>query len=83
MITDNTLSSRNIFSNSEYILPTDEYTDVTYFSKHHRKQIKLRKEHNLLISVAWVVPSEREYFSRFTEVLFIDATAQTNNERRH
>ena len=80
--TDNNIPSRNIFTHSEYVLPPDEYADATYFSKHHREKMKLSHHQNLLISVAWVIPSEREYFSRFPQVLFIDATAQTNNERR-
>ena len=80
--TDNNVASRNIYTHSEYVLPSDEYADAIYFSKHHREKMKLSKTQNLLISVAWVIPSEREYFSRFPEVLFVDATAQTNNERR-
>ena len=47
LIADNSLSSRTIYSNSEYVLPTNECTDATFFSKHHHKQIKVAKEQNL------------------------------------
>ena len=43
LITDNSLSSRNIYSNSEYILLINEYTDLKYLSKHHRKQNDFNK----------------------------------------
>ena len=35
-----------------------------------------------MIAIACVISCERDYFSRFPEVLFVDSTAKTNNERR-
>ena len=66
----------------EYILPTDEYADVTYFSKYHREQMRISIDQNLLISIEREIPFDREYFSLFPELIFIDSTSQTNNERR-
>ena len=73
VITDNSICSRQIHSNLEYILPTDEFPDATYFSKHHREQMRLSINQNLLISVAWVTPFDGEYFSLFLKVIFIDS----------
>ena len=51
LVTDKNICCREIYSNMVYILPTNEYTDATYFSKHHREQMRLSINQNLSIYI--------------------------------
>ena len=82
LVTDNYVSSKSLFCNTDYILPPNELADASKFSNEHRKKMNLTHEQNLLLAVAWVIPGEKDYFFLFPEVLFIDIVEKTNNEKR-
>jgi len=47
-----------------------------------RKQLMLREDQSLLLAVCWVSDDERRLAEMFPEVLYMDVTSQTNNEKR-
>jgi hypothetical protein len=47
-----------------------------------RQQLKLSDDQSILLAVGWISDSERRLVSMFPEVLFMDVTSQTNNEKR-
>ena len=69
LVTDNYVSSKSLFCNTDYILPANELADATKFSNEHRNKMNLTHEQNLLLAVAWVIPSEKDHFFLFPEVL--------------
>ena len=59
-----------------------ENGEVTQFIKESRDVYKCTKQQLLLMSLAWVLPKERDMFTLFPEVITVDCTADTNNESR-
>jgi hypothetical protein len=47
-----------------------------------RHQLKLSVDQSILLAVGWISDNERRLVSMFPEVLFMDVTSQTNNEKR-
>jgi hypothetical protein len=47
-----------------------------------RKELQLTDSQSILLAVAWISDEERRLVSMFPEVLFMDVTSQTNNEKR-
>ena len=47
-----------------------------------RRKMKLTDRQSLLLAIAWITDTERRLVSMFPEVLYMDVTSQTNNEKR-
>ena len=47
-----------------------------------RQRLFLKDHQSLLLAVAWTCDWERQQISMFPEVMFMDTTSQTNNEKR-
>ena len=82
LTSDNYLSSKRIFSNTNFIIPPNEQKDANDYAISNRNNRKLSDEQNLLVAVAWVIKSERRLFDLFPETVFVDCVEDTNNEGR-
>ena len=85
---DPTLISERYLSSSSspdllpFVLEDDEKVDADEFTDFNRKAINCSEEQNLMIAVAWSLPEEKHNFKFCTEVIYVDCTADTNNEER-
>ena len=82
LVNDNYISSSSLYSNTKFIVPPNEQEDATKYASDSRVNRNLRNDQNLLVALAWVVPSERRLFRLFPETLFVDSVEDTNNEGR-
>lgn len=62
--------------------PNADHSDATQYASDSRKSLKLWDEEELMITFAWVVPSAKRIFQLYPEVVKVDITASTNNEKR-
>ena len=74
-------AEKNITLN-DLALPQSEQNDMTEYVFEHRDSLGLSRNEDLMIAVAWVVPSCKKIFALHPHVLFIDNTASTNKESR-
>ena len=63
-------------------MPPNEKVDANEYANHSRVHQNLKNDQNLLVALAWVVPSEQRMFKLYLETLFVDSTESTNNEER-
>eukprot|EP00957_Ditylum_brightwellii_P154929 11791504-Ditylum_brightwellii.AAC.1 len=56
--------------------------DVLLFSQDKRRALQVLDDQKLLIGAAWVLEHKKRYFTMFPNVLMVDTTQQTHNERR-
>ena len=82
LVNDNYISSSSLYSNTKFIVPPNEQEDATKYASDSRVNRNLRNDQNLLVALAWVVPSERCLFRLFPENLFVDSVEDANNEGR-
>ncbi|MGH7974011.1 MAG: hypothetical protein ACREBR_00695, partial [bacterium] len=60
----------------------DELLQKSYQERRIREELQLSDSQSLLLAVAWVTDSERRLINMHPKVLFMDVTAQTNEEKR-
>ena len=82
MISERYLSSSSSPNLLPFVLEDDEKVDADEFTDFNRKAINCSEDQNLMIAVAWSLPEEKYDFKFCTEVLYVDCTADTNNEER-
>ena len=82
LVNDNYISSSALYTNTKFIVPPNEQADASMYASDNRSNRNLSNEQNLLVALAWVVPSERRLFELFPETLFVDSVEDTNNEGR-
>ena len=82
LVNDNYISSSALYSNTKFMIPPNEQEDASKYASDNRSNRNLTNEQNLLVALAWVVPSERRLFQLFPETLFVDSVEDTNNEGR-
>ena len=51
------------------------------YAKNHRKAYMLSGEQHLFMGLAWIIDSERQQLELCPEVIHIDGTMNTNNEK--
>ena len=82
LVSDNYLSSKSIFTNTNFVIPPNEQKDAYDYAIDNRRNRKLSDYQNLLVAIAWVIQSERRLFNLFPETVFVDCVEDTNNEGR-
>lgn len=60
----------------------DSNLTSSFDSQTIRRNMKLTESQSLLLAIAWISDTEHRLVRMFPEVLFMDVTSQTNNERR-
>ena len=56
--------------------------DAEKYSCDTRASNNLTTDQNLLVAIAWCLPSEKRLFTLFPETIFVDVCEDTNNEGR-
>ena len=64
------------------VLKPKQKKDVIDYCLKHRRIIKVGSDQCLMIAVAWFLPEEKRLFELYPEVVFIDVTSDSNNEKR-
>jgi len=64
------------------VVPSNEKLDTNKYANHSRVHHNLKNHQNLLVALAWVVPSGRRMFKLYPEALFVESTESTTNEGR-
>ena len=82
LVSDNYLSSKSIYTNTNFIIPPNEQEDAYEYAYSNRISQNLYLDQNLLVAIAWVIQSERRLFNLFPEVIFVDTFKDTNDEGR-
>jgi len=82
LVNDNYISSHSLFTNTEFIVLTNERLDASNYALDNRSNRNLQKDQNLFMALTLVVPSERRMLEVYPDTIFVDATEDTNKEGR-
>jgi len=75
LLNDNFVSSKMLYTNTEFVVPPNEKVDANEYTNHSRVlHQNLKNDQNLLVALALVVPSERLMFKVYPEELFVETT---------
>jgi hypothetical protein len=72
----------NKMSSSPVELASDEQADLFTYAQETRSTRNLCSDQKLLVACAWVTPEEWRLFQLYGNVLYIDVTNDTNQEKR-
>ena len=64
-----------------HVLKPKQKQDVIDYCLKHRRILKVGSGQCLMIAVAWFLPEEKRLFELYPEVVFIDVTSDSNNEK--
>ena len=56
--------------------------DMMKYARESRRAVKATDNQDVLIALVWVLPEGKRLFQAFPEVMYIDGTHNTNNEKR-
>ena len=63
-------------------LPDSEKRSYEKYVLETRKNLKVSKEDDLMVALAWVLPKESNYFRLFPETIFVDVICDVNKDKR-
>ena len=80
IVTDDTSTENNQLSVPLEVVETEAFKKYALES---RTAVGARDEQDILIGCFWVLPEGRRLFHTFPEVICVDGSHETNNERKH
>ena len=70
LVNDNFLTSNAVYTNTKFVVPAHEQSDISNYTLDNRNNRKLSKDQNLLVAMALVVPEERRLFILYPSNIF-------------
>ena len=67
---------------SRFAVDTKEESDLMKYAKQSREDANANDQQDVLIALVWITPDNLEILRAYPEVLFVDGTHKTNNEKR-
>ena len=65
----------------EHSIPTRKEPEMLDYAESHRRAYMLTEDQHLFMGITWVLKEERRALDLCPEVIFVDGTMHTNNEK--
>ena len=63
-------------------LPSEEQAECATYVAKTQNSLEVEDAQYLMVALAWVIPTNTEYFEKFPEVVFVDVIEDTNKDNR-